>query len=120
MSVNAHLIKHRFFGSVASLIHPNEKRVPFSIPLDWSCGLFGHRMMVVPRKGCVLVVRKSKMCSLCRAVARSDDKSKYNFVKEHRTWRSPLSPVRHEIGISRIFSSHLLHRENAAATPQAH
>jgi hypothetical protein len=56
MSVNAHLIKHRFFGSVASLIRPNEKRVPFSIPLDWSCGLFGHRMMVVPRKGCVLVV----------------------------------------------------------------
>jgi 2-alkyl-3-oxoalkanoate reductase len=29
--------------------------------------------------------RNSKMCSLCRAVARSDDKSKYNFVKEHRT-----------------------------------
>jgi len=41
MSVNAHLIKHRF---------------PFSIPLDRSCGVVRHRMMFGPRKYCMLLV----------------------------------------------------------------
>jgi hypothetical protein len=56
MSVDAHLIEHRFLGSVTSLIHLDQKRFPFSIPLDWSCGLSGHRMIFGRRRGCVLAV----------------------------------------------------------------
>jgi hypothetical protein len=56
MSVEAHLIEHRFLGSVTSLIHLDQKRFPFSIPLDWSFGLSGHRMMFGRRRGCVLAV----------------------------------------------------------------
>ena len=56
MSVDAHLIEHRFLGSVTSLIHLDQKRFPFSIPLDWFCGLSGHRMMFGRRRGCVLAV----------------------------------------------------------------
>jgi hypothetical protein len=56
MSVDAHLIEHRFLGSMTSLIHLDQKRFPFSIPLDWFCGLSGHRMMFGRRRGCVLAV----------------------------------------------------------------
>ena len=56
MSVDAHLIEHRLLGSVTSLIHLDQKRFSFSIPLDWSCGLSGHRMMFGRRRGCVLAV----------------------------------------------------------------
>ena len=56
MSVDAHLIEHRFLGSVISLIHLDQKWFPFSLPLDWSCGLCGHRVMFGRRRGCVLAV----------------------------------------------------------------
>src|ERR1700745_3054258 len=56
MSVDAHLIEHRLLGAVTSLIHLDQKRFSFSIPLDWSCGLSGHRMMFGRRRGCVLAV----------------------------------------------------------------
>jgi hypothetical protein len=56
MSVDAHLIEHRFLGSVTSLIHLDHKRFPFSISLDWSGGLSGQRMMLGRRRDCVLAV----------------------------------------------------------------
>jgi hypothetical protein len=56
MSIDAHLIEHRFLSSVTSLIHLDRKRFPFSIPLDWSRGLSGHRMMFGRGRGCVLAV----------------------------------------------------------------
>jgi hypothetical protein len=56
MSVNAHLIDHRFLRSVASLIHLHQKRSLFLIPLDWSCGLFGHGVIFGRRMGSVLAV----------------------------------------------------------------
>jgi hypothetical protein len=56
MIVYAHLIEHRFLGFVTSLIHLDRKRFPFSMPLDWSRGLSGHRMMFGRRRGCVLAV----------------------------------------------------------------
>jgi len=56
MSVNTHLVDHRFLRFVPSLILLDQKRSPLLLPLDWSCGLFGHRLMFGPRKNCVLVV----------------------------------------------------------------
>src|SRR5260370_41622324 len=56
MSVDAHLIEHHLLGSVTSLIHLDQQRFPFSIPLDWSFGLSGHRMIFGRRRGCVLAV----------------------------------------------------------------
>ena len=56
MSVNTHLVDHRFLRFVPSLILLDQKRSPLLLPLDWSCGLLGHRLMFGPRKKCVLVV----------------------------------------------------------------
>jgi hypothetical protein len=48
MSVNAHLIDYRFPSSVPSLIHLDQKRFAFLIPLDWIFGLFSRRMGWAP------------------------------------------------------------------------
>ncbi len=56
MSIDAHLIEYCFLGSVTSLIHLDQKKFPFSIPLDWSGGLSALRMMFGRGRGCVLAV----------------------------------------------------------------
>jgi hypothetical protein len=59
MGADSHLIEYRFPSSLASLIarlHLDQKRAPFSIPVDWFRHLFVHRMTFGRGRGCVLIV----------------------------------------------------------------
>jgi hypothetical protein len=60
MGADSHLIEYRFLGFVvsliATLIHLDQKRSRFSMPVDWFRRLFVHRMTFGRGRGCVLIV----------------------------------------------------------------
>jgi hypothetical protein len=103
MIVYAHLIEHRFLGFVTSLIQLDRKRFPFSIPLDWSRGLSGHRMMFGRRRGCVLAVLIC-LISTCPLAALSQEIDEGEFSPKMLGYKLQLLKNQFEQSEMRLLS----------------
>jgi hypothetical protein len=95
MGVHSHLIEHRLFGSVASLIaaliHLDQKRFRFSIPV---CRPFVPGMMFGRRRGCALIVL---IClSLAWPVALSQEIDEGEFSRKMLGYKLQLLKAQFE------------------------
>ena len=95
MGVHSHLIEHRLLGSVASLIaaliHLDQKRFRFSIPV---CRPFVPGMMFGRRRGCALIVL---IClSLAWPVALSQEIDEGEFSRKMLGYKLQLLKAQFE------------------------